>query len=108
MTNKYTTIFLFTIFAALISSLFISSDPVYAQFGDIDPLIIERENGKKFKVDPDFLGVVGDDPPEVQINLDAKDTKVKLERGEDIEVSRIRAFGDPESAKVTLLDGNVA
>jgi hypothetical protein len=70
-------------------------------------LIIERENGKRFKVDPDFLTAAADES-NIQINLDAKDTKVKLERGEDIEVSFDTPFGDPESAKVTLLDGSVA
>ena len=90
------------------TSLFALNNSVYAQIENIDPLTIERENGKKFKIDPDFLGVVGDDPSEVQINLDAKDTKVKIERGEDIEVSFDTPFGDPESAKVVLLDGSVA
>jgi hypothetical protein len=91
MTNKHS-IFVFTIFAALISSLFTLSNPVYAQFDNIDPLIIERENGKKFKIDPDFLGVAADES-NIQINLDAKDTKVKLERDEDIKVSFDRPFG---------------
>jgi hypothetical protein len=107
-------IFLLAILAAVLliyTSSLALSNPVYAQLIErVDPLTIERENGREHKIDIDFLAVTGDALEDglVDINLDAKDRKFKLERGEHIEVRFKGTFGDVQSATASLFDGSVA